>query len=213
MTGYAPNPTASENAAASLTSGLLARKGQASPAVDAVAHEGVNVDLETNFAARPKPRVVDEDRNETHYRESQAVALPAEPYSPPQTEAEAQTGGWSGGGHQHSASITLDAAPENWTITSEGAPLRPQLRQRSPRDSAAAQLRLKESGLRATVKFRMPATDFIRLRAASREMKESCQLIIVDAIAAYLDANEVEAVDEDTARQEAARLSRNRRSG
>ena len=42
MTGYAPNPTSAENAAASLTSGLLARKGQASPAVDAVAHEGVN---------------------------------------------------------------------------------------------------------------------------------------------------------------------------
>ncbi len=69
------------------------------------------------------------------------------------------------------------------------------------------------SGLRATVKFRMPATDFIRLRLASRAMRETCQTIINDAIVAYLDANEVEFVDEETARREATRLSRSQRTG
>lgn len=203
MTGYAPNPTSSENAAASLTSGLLARKGQATPAVDAVAHEGVNVDLDTNFASRPKPRNAETQAVETNFPESRAVAPTTEPF-----DEETR---WNG--HERQTPLTIEAAPENWTITSQDAPLRPPLRKRSLRDSVSAQLRLKESGLRANVKFRMPATDFIRLRAASRAMKESCQVIIVDAIAAYLDANEVDPVDEETARREAARLSRNRRTG
>ncbi len=203
MTGYAPNPTAPENAAASLTSGLLARKGQATPAVDAVVHEGVDVDLNTNFAARPKRRVVDQDAIETLYPEHHGAAHPDEPLPPAQADANR----WNGVEHRQQASITLDATPENWAVASESGPLRSQPRQRSLRDSAA------HGALRATVKFRMPATDFIRLRAASRAMKESCQIIIVDAIAAYLDANEVEPVDEETARREATRLSRRHRRG
>lgn len=209
MTGYAPNPTSSENAAASLTSGLLARKGQATPAVDAVAHEGVNVDLDTNFASRPKPRNAESQAVETNFPESRAIARPADAYEEPLDDE----GGWNGRERPQQTPLTLEAAPENWTIATESATPRPQLRKRSLRDSVSAQLRLKESGLRANVKFRMPATDFIRLRAASRAMKESCQVIIVDAIAAYLDANEVDPVDEETARREAARLSRIRRTG
>ncbi len=208
MSGYAPNPTAPENAAASLTSSLLARKGQATPAVDAVVHEGVDVDLNTNFAARPRRRVVDEDAIETLYPEGPQSDRQDAPLPPADPEAHR----WNGVEHRRRPAITLDAAPENWTITSDGAPARPQLRQRAPRDDAG-QMRAKEGALRATVKFRMPATDFIRLRAASRAMRESCQIIIVDAIAAYLDANEVDPIDEETARREAARLSRSRRSG
>ena len=209
MTGYAPNPTSSDNAAASLTPGLLARKGQATPAVDAIAHEGVNVDLDTNFASRPKPRSAGAQAVATNFPESRAVVPSSEAYAQPAAEESR----WNGSERPNAPPITLDAAPENWTITSDGAPLRPSLRKRSLRDGVSAQLRLKESGLRANVKFRMPATDFIRLRAASRAMKESCQVIIVDAIAAYLDANEVDPVDEETARREAARLSRNRQPG
>lgn len=211
MTGYAPNPTSSENAAASLTSGLLARKGQATPAVDAVAHEGVNVDLDTNFASRPRPRNAEMQAVETNFPESRAFAPVMEQTVEATTEPLDEESRWNGDERQ--TPLTIEAAPENWTITAHDAPPRQPLRKRSLRDSVSAQLRLKESGLRANVKFRMPATDFIRLRAASRAMKESCQVIIVDAIAAYLDANEVDPVDEETARREAARLSRNRRTG
>lgn len=207
MTGYAPNPASSENAAASLTSGLLARKGQATPAVDAVAHEGVNVDLDTNFASRPKPRNAETQAVQTNFPENHAIVRAPEPTAQSVNDDER----WNE--HERQAPLTIEAAPENWTLTSQDAPLRPKTRKRPLPDSEGAQLRLKECSLRANIKFRMPATDFIRLRAASREMKESCQIIIVDAIAAYLDANEVDPVDEETARREAARLSRNRRTG
>ena len=199
MSGYAPNPTTAE-AAASLTSGLLARKGQATPAVDAMMHEGVDVDLDTNFASRPKRRVDADDPIEAPRTEYPQPA-PAEDVSPAPASS-----GWRPYEQRQRATITLDAAPENWTVAADSAPKRPLLRHRPLRERAAA----VKGALRATVKFRMPATDFMRLRAASRAMKESCQIIILDAITAYLDANEVEPVDEETARREAARLAQRR---
>ncbi len=207
MTGYAPNPTAPENAAASLTSGLLARKGQATPAVDAVAHEGVDVDLNTNFAARPRRKVVEEGAIETLYPEAPGYDHHGEAFTP----ARSDDGRWTGVEPPRRPAITLDATPDNWTIAADDASQRAHARRRPSRAGATTQG--VQGSLRATVKFRMPATDFIRLRAASRAMRESCQVIIIDAIAAYLDANEVEPVDEETARREAARLSRGRRPG
>ena len=46
MNAYAPNNSSGGGGGfASLTSSLLARKGEALPAVDAVAHEGVDIDM------------------------------------------------------------------------------------------------------------------------------------------------------------------------
>jgi len=202
MSGYAPNPSTAETAAASLTSGLLARKGQATPAVDAVIHEGVDVDLNTNFAAKPKRRVDRAENRSQHNGHHPHTAHDDELGAAPAEDSEAA---WTQAAPSRPA-ITLEAAPEPWSLASEQ---RPRLLKRAHRERGSA----AQGGLRATVKFRMPATDFVRLRAASRAMRESCQIIIVDAIAAYLDANEVEPVDEETARREAARLARGRRQG
>ena len=211
MTGYAPNPKSVENAAASLTSGLLARKGHAAPAVDAVAHEGVDIDLKPAPARPRRASVVEAAPVDAPYAanpgEEGAVVEPAPHASPYEITRRA-------GGYRQRASVTLDAAPENWTVTSESA-LR---RKPKPIVSSVATGRAEAgkepggAGLRATVKFRMPAPDFVRLRLASRAMKESCQTIIIDAIAAYLDANEVEVVDGVTTRQEVERLIRKRHS-
>ena len=201
MSGYAPNPSSAETAAASLTSGLLARKGQATPAVDAMMHEGVDVDLNTNFASRPKPINGGGAAQPASAAANAQNDYPSPSYAPAYDEPEQ----WEPPAQaQAPAQVTYDAPPESWTSVSERAKHRLRLRQRSAGEHGAA----AHSALRATVKFRMPAVDFMRLRAASRTMKESCQIIILDAIAAYLDANEVEPVDEETARREAARLSR-----
>ncbi len=213
MSGYAPNPSSAENAAASLTSGLLARKGQATPAVDAMIHEGVDVDLNTNFASRPKPINGGAASHDAGNDASTQNAYPSPAYAqsynePEKWEPPAPSQAAVALDAPSQAPVTLDAPPESWTSVSERAKQRLRLRKRSSGDHSAA----AHSALRATVKFRMPAVDFMRLRAASRTMKESCQIIILDAIAAYLDANEVEPVDEETARREAARLSR-RNSG
>ena len=207
MTGYAPNPKSVENAAASLTSGLLARKGHAAPAVDATAHEGVDIDLQPASHApprRPRNHAPDDGSNNTVYTINTAESIVAEP-------APRARSPHSDGAYRQRASITLDAAPGNWTVNSEA-----ELRRRSkPVAARTERPKRSEAGvnaLRATVKFRMPAPDFVRLRLASRAMKESCQTIIIDAIAAYLDANEVEVVDGVTTRQEVERLVRKRGS-
>lgn len=204
MTGYAPNPKSVESAAASLTSGLLARKGHAAPAVDAVAHEGVDIDLKPSSPAprRRSQHAAEDDPVDTIYATNSDDGAVAEPAPAPHvlhTEGE----------FRQRASITLDAAPENWTVTSESA-LQRRPKPFAPRIEPPKRTEAAVNALRATVKFRMPATDFVRLRLASRAMKESCQTIIIDAIAAYLDANEVEVVDGVTTRQEVERLVRKR---
>ncbi|MEO1250867.1 MAG: hypothetical protein AAFW81_00805 [Pseudomonadota bacterium] len=54
MSAYTPNPQSSNEKAPRSGSGLLARKGAAAPAVDAVAHEGVNIDLLPGGGAAPQ---------------------------------------------------------------------------------------------------------------------------------------------------------------
>lgn len=202
MSGYAPNPDSSKPAAASLTSSLLARKGQAMPAVDAVAHEGVDIDMHPEGRPKGVRRPVDHD---------QAMRLAN---SPPPPAAGARTKARREGVRREVRSpITIDHPPQNWTLADQAQSESPETPNpvssrylHGPREKAR-NAAPRSGGLRATVTFRMPATDFVRLRFASREMKESCQSIIVDAISAYLDANEVEMVDEETALEEAARLS------
>ncbi len=199
MTGYAPNPDSCENAAAPLTSSLLARKGQATPAVDAVAHEGVDIDMNSMGAPPPRKRAVSEEAIETIYAEN-----PQSEQDRP-TQPKIRAGGRPS--RQRSAPqrepITIDSPPQAWS-----APTSPRRRQRLLTSSTEKRSAAGQGTLRAIVTFRMPAADFVRLRHASRDMRESCQSIILDALSAYLDANDVESVDETTAVEEAMRLAR-----
>lgn len=240
MNGYASNPASgAESKAASLTSSLLARKGQAMPAVDAEAHEGVEIDL-LNAGGRPRPRIVSENDMEGLYASnpgnaafgaSEAITVDEDdiedvdrdnvrPFTPRPSFAE--------------PAHANDAAPAAWTIlpppAGQSAASGRQLKRRrieaakararaklaagdlAPASAEDAETPRRAGGLRATVTFRMPATDFVRMRFASRDLNVSCQSIILDAIGAYLDANEIDEIDEEEAKREAARLVRAGRS-
>ena len=200
MSGYAPNPTSeAENGAASLTAGLLARKGEALPAVDAQAHAGVDISMHPMKSAHSAPPPdVSQETIESLYPASsdQESAAPAAPSfhertpisAPAPVEAEPQQ------------------PPENWTII----PPKPSFPKSGPRFLRRNKQREAEpdSGRKATITFRMPAKDFVRLRFASRDMETTCQSIILDALGTYLDANDVAEVTDETCEKEVERLVR-----
>ncbi len=180
MTGYAPNPMPSSNEPASLHAGLLARKGEATPAVDADAHAGVDVDM---HAMRPAPRGIAQNTIKTLYE-----------------------GGPSGDDTVRS----FHPRPANLNVRREDPLPSP-----GSNISAMAQARLSrrlkqgpehETGMKATVTFRMPAKEFVRLRFASRDLDMFCQSIILDAIDVYLDANDIAPVSDEACARETERL-------
>lgn len=186
MTGYAPNPTStsSENGYAPLTAGLLARKGEAMPAVDADAHAGVDIDMRPVAPASGPQKDLSQRTIESLY--------PANSSAGPgggETEPQAQT-------------TVHRPPPEVWTAPS---PRRARSLQRERRAHAA---RASGSQRKATVTFRMPASDFVRMRFASRDMEMSCQAIILEALDCYLDANDIALVPEEVCESEVDRLMR-----
>jgi hypothetical protein len=192
MSPYAPNPTpGAENGAASLTAGLLARKGEAAPAVDAEAHAGVDIAKLNLKPAREAPRAVSQQAIETLYPANTARG-PDDAARRFPAPSGATTPNTEGG---------VDQPPANWTIIPPK--VRSRLVRRNSRREAAV-----EGDRRATVTFRMPAKDFVRLRFASRDFEMSCQAIILDALGAYLDGNDVESVTEEVCRSEVEKLLR-----
>lgn len=181
MNGYAPNPTSSSNdGAAPLTAGLLARKGEAMPAVDADAHAGVDI---TMFPTRP-------------------AAGPSRGVS--QTALKSlYARGTAGGGNVRA--FHPRPANANQRRTSAAADVVAMAAARRARRLNKADA-LQGGGPRATVTFRMPAKDFVRLRFASRDLDMTCQSIILDAIDTYLDANDVAPVSDEVCARETARL-------
>lgn len=182
MSGYAPNPSSSsETGYASLTAGLLARKGEAMPAVDADAHAGVDIDMRPVTPAGGGKDVGQETIQSLYPPNPKgADDHPVAELEPPRTEA----------------------APDIWTISPPRSPRpmrrRPFLRSPDPGDHQR----------KATVTFRMPAKDFIRMRFASRDMEMSCQSIILEALDCYLDANDVAPVTDEMCDAEVERLTR-----
>lgn len=236
MSGYAPNPTSSDDATASLTSGLLARKGQALPAVDAVAHEGVNMDYhpapEPRSApaprgARPLRKTTSEkfDDNigdsvvETLYTDDSPEPAPA----PSKVDASRRAAALRrrkaarAKAQEPTVGPVLIEASADCKVSASLSPRKPALlaapdhtceRTSPPRSHPRPNARTTSTCPRAIVKFRMPATDLVRLRSASRNMGETCQSIILDALNAYLDANDVDPVSVEAAMVETARLKR-----
>ncbi len=191
MSPYAPNPTpGADDGAASLTAGLLARKGEAAPAVDAEAHVGVDIAKLNLKSARDAPRAVSQKAIETlnpgNVSAAGADEAPRGFSAPPQAQTPPIEG-------------HADHPPANWTIIPPR--VRSRLVRRNIRREAAV-----EGDRRATVTFRMPAKDFVRLRFASRDFEMSCQSIILDALGAYLDGNDVEPISEDVCKTEVEKL-------
>ncbi len=200
MSPYAPNPTpGAENGAASLTAGLLARKGEAAPAVDAEAHAGVDIAKLKLNPAREAPRAVSQKAIETLYPMN-ANGAAAGGDDADADDATRSFPAPSATTTPHREGRT-DQPPANWTITPPR--VRSRLVRRNIRREAAA-----EGDRRATVTFRMPAKDFVRLRFASRDFEMSCQSIILDALGGYLDGNDVAPVSEEVCKTEVEKLIR-----
>lgn len=81
--------------------------------------------------------------------------------------------------------------------------VRARLRRRARRAAEAG-----KAGRKATITFRMPARDLVRLRFASRELGVTCQTIILEALECYLEANDVAPVSDADFAAETDRLMR-----
>jgi len=254
MSAYAPNPTyaGNEDGYAPLTASLLARKGEATPAVDATAHAGVDIDMipsaadaagaKRGAASRRGPRFT--AANQDYGQHDRPAAGPAvgDPYA-----AYADENGPAGYAPNAGAAVIdadpvpagpRDEAPQDnverfpgaararsagaWTISGpsiedpfrafpEGAPMdsaaleevKARLRRRARRAAASG-----AAGRKATITFRMPARDLVRLRFASRELGVMCQTIILEALECYLEANDVAPVSDEDLAAETDRLMR-----
>jgi len=230
MNGYA---SSGGGEAASLSSSLLARKGQALPAVDADAHEGVNIDMHASYMASGK-RVSDPVQKSAPVAADVDVAEPAIVDERP---IEADNVRVLRPRNEHELLQAQDepirerAAPQTWTIVSargvaaSGAskagqktsgPTKPIALLPAPcppEESAQEGEQTPESAerrpSRVRTTFRMPTPDFVRLRHASRGLNQSCQAIILDALEAYMDAKGIDRIGREEADAEAARLIRN----
>ena len=185
MNAYAPNSSSSDGGNfASLTSSLLARKGEALPAVDAVAHEGVDVEMRPLSPANNPggPASVGEDTISSMY--------PAADRAREQEIARATAAAHGNVQVLHAAGQrrrVISDAPKAWTIP-------PQRRRARGAEAPTGVLARK-----AIVTLKMPARDLVRLRLAGRDLEMSCQAIILDALECYLDANDVPSAEDDEA--------------
>lgn len=199
MSGYAPNPSSqNDNDYAPLTASLLARKGEAMPAVDAQAHAGVDIDMRPMRPANSPgaPRTIKQETIESLFPakpEADSGEAPASNVRPFERPFGATPGHAPQPGFRQ---------PDAWTVTPPRRPrpaidLRP-LRQADP----------DPGGRKATVTFRMPVKDFVRMRFAARDLEISCQSLILEALDCYLDANDVEHVSDEECAEEIERLMR-----
>ncbi|WP_428410077.1 hypothetical protein [Hyphococcus sp.] len=186
MNAYAPNNN-SGGGFASLTSSLLARKGEALPAVDAVAHEGVDIEMRPMKPANAPgaPRNVSEEAIDTLYsadrqREQEVARMTAAAHGNVKVLRPASP---------QRRRIGHDEAPKTWTI-----PPRAHRRHHPSPEAPTGILARK-----AIVTLKMPARDLVRLRLAARDLEMSCQAIILDALECYLDANDVLSAQDDEA--------------
>lgn len=180
---YAPNAPSPNGGGgyASLTSSLLARKGEALPAVDSVAHEGVDIAMRPMRPANSPgaPRKISEEAIETLY---------------PDNGRRPQQSGRPDVRLVHSSGERRRArseAPKTWTI--------PPQRPAAARPAASPETPGGVLARKAIVTLRMPARDLVRLKLAARDLEMSCQAIILEALDCYLDANDVPSASDDEA--------------
>lgn len=194
MNGYAPNPsTSDDNACAPLTAGLLARKGEALPAVDADAHAGVDLAAAPQRPANGSPRKgISQETIESLY-----PAVPEKGEARPRSNVHSflrpsETANGSPDDVEPQASWTAMSMPNKSYFEHKARPQRPPIQD--------------QPGPKANVTFRMAARDFIRMRFAARDLEMSCQSVILEALDCYLDANDIETVTDEVCEAETERL-------
>jgi len=166
MNGHMPND--SSDSYAPLTSGLLARKGQAQPAFDADAY--AEVMMGDGFTAPISPIF----NKPGAYAPNPGASEAASPH--------AEIG------------ASESAAPGRPRRRQSKSSNGPRAAPRSPARPAPAFRAAKDGPIHAMVTFRLAREEFARLRRAAKELDMTCHRIILDAIECYLDANEVEPI-------------------
>ena len=198
MSGYAPNPSSSSDTGyASLTAGLLARKGEAMPAVDADAHAGVDIDMRPVVSAGAPSKDVSQQTIESLY--------PSNPTSEARTGENARPGRSDHGAvmvEEAPRPVLPASSPDIWAIAAPRSP-RPARRR-----SALRSIDQGDHQRKATVTFRIPAKEFVRMRFAARDLEMSCQALILEALDCYLDANDIAPVADELCDAEVDRLMR-----
>lgn len=189
MTGYASNPTPIGESVVPINgASFLARKGEALPAVDAQAHAGVDVE---SYQQHPSGYGI----KSGHRRKARANREFATLYRQPR--------------RPNSSGTTTDQTATDIANDDEGtAP--PTAREAWFANRKQRRVRFDRETMRAVVTFKMPITDFVRLRRASSKLQMTCQAILLDAVDCYLEANEVEALTLEEAKREAAQYSKRR---
>lgn len=213
MSAFAQNASSGGGGGyASLSGSLLARKGEALPAVDAVAHEGVDIEMRPMQPANSPggPKNISEDTIETLRSQGRPGSASGESRTRRRAQPEARRGAVrlvhpAPSAASSSSQTHHRPPPEAWTIMSPNRPASVQADQQRlippARPSGA-----KAGGRSAICKLRMPAPDLVRLRFASRDMEMSCQAIILEALECYLDANDIPPTSDDAIQQEIQRL-------
>jgi hypothetical protein len=176
----------SETKFAALTASLLARKGEAEPAMEAFAHArvapgsarqmrpGARHVLDRPAAGEGHAAHVEPIDDTNDVREEWQRVTPA---------AIAKSSSEPTPAIDDAPRMTPRALPATATPQKEFA-------ENCPRQKIATSVK------RAAVTFRMSVHDFLRLKLASAELEVSSQDILIDALGAYLDEKGVERLDE-----------------
>ncbi|MGE0409516.1 MAG: hypothetical protein AB7P23_09685 [Amphiplicatus sp.] len=176
-----PRPSP-ERRFASLTAGLLARKGEAEPAIDAFKHARVDPTSARQMAPGARHVIDRQPAGEGHAGEIEPIADAGEAREEWRRIRPAKT-----------AASAARPLPED-------APRMPPKMAPGPADEDFAdncpRRKIAASAKRAAVTFRMSVHDFLRLKLASAELETPSQEIIIDAVEAYLDEKGVERLDE-----------------
>ena len=231
MTGYAPNTGAPppDKDYASLSSGLLARKGHALPAVDAQMHEGVDINFamtarQKEHATRPAPspdtnivalklradaandrgsaKMASRHRGSQRRRKPKTQAVVSAPITIDAKASDAIA--------SQPAAWTAIAPPQKTPTTrlsdtrSETDDLGTAQTAKQPRRAVSSEKR--KGPPMATIRFKLPARDFIRMRTASRNLEMSGAALIREALDCYLEANAIDEIDEEHYRCELEEL-------
>ena len=196
---YAPfdaKPGDGANRFATLTAGLLARKGDAAPALGLFAHGRVASGASRRMPPRSRREI---DRPAANDSPPVPVAA-AKLRTPSGPSPHAQIDDLVADVEPHAAprpSPALDDAPRivrSEPASDDGGEQAPAVNrgfnEGCPRKKTAARCK------RAAVTFRMSVHDFLRLKLAAAELEMASQDIVVNAIEAYLDAQGVERLED-----------------
>lgn len=174
-----------ENRFAALTAGLLARKGEAEPAMERFSHARIDAGSAREMA--PGERHVLERKGA-----SESPAAHIDPIGDPEASEEWRRVRPVREGNGAGAAFAARPPQPDKGAAKEFA-------ENCPRE------RIAKSAKRAAVTFRMSVHDFLRLKLASAELESSSQDIIIEALESWLDQKGVERLDNCRCLAEAAR--------